>query len=126
MTMVAAAGDIADAGLPGIWSVKRMAFQHVENVQGLSLADAMPGAWTVMGESVWSMRGRTYPEPKLPKRILMFTEHQAYWNCEHATLQEDKCLKSSVFEESVLSWYSADRNHSFLFQGRTNFETHAR
>jgi hypothetical protein len=57
MTMVAAAGDIADAGLPVIWSAKRMAFQHVENGQGLSLTDAMPGAWTVMGESVWSMRG---------------------------------------------------------------------
>ena len=120
------AGDNAGAGLPGIRSVKRTSFQHIENVQGLSLVNAMSGAWTVMGESVWSTRGWTYQERKLSKRMLMFTQHQAYWNCEHASFQEDKCLESSVFDESMFSWHRGDRNHRFLFQHRTNFETYAR
>ncbi|KAM4058874.1 heterokaryon incompatibility protein [Hirsutella rhossiliensis] len=63
LTIIAAHGDDAMQGLPGVGSTPRPPQPNIE-------------------ESTWYTRGWTYQEGLLARRRLVFTEQQMYWECD--------------------------------------------
>jgi Heterokaryon incompatibility protein (HET) len=97
LTIVAAYGDNADAGLPGVQSFSRKTVQHTEKVQGMTLANRLAYLEDTVTGSVWNSRGWTFQEGQLSKRCLFFSETQVYFRCNRATCMEDSGLRDVAF-----------------------------
>lgn len=84
-TIVAAAGDDANLGLPGVREGSRNACQTVWGLGGRTYIDVELGEIDEIGSgfqaSAWRTRGWTYEEGRFSSRMLVFTEQQAYWYC---------------------------------------------
>ncbi|KAG0627307.1 hypothetical protein M758_2G190800 [Ceratodon purpureus] len=99
VTIVAAAGNSADAGLPGINELKpRSREQAPFKVKGIPLVRTLDPEQSRKGnssfngylkESQWCKRGWTFQEKLLSPRALIFTEEQVYWECQTASWCED-------------------------------------
>ena len=88
LTIIAAAGEDAEAGLPGVTPDPRGTRQHLESVDGMRLAVAMPTLKQQIAESTWSSRAWTYQEGIMCQRYLIFTAQQAYWECRQVAFCE--------------------------------------
>ncbi|KXX75675.1 Heterokaryon incompatibility protein 6, OR allele [Madurella mycetomatis] len=88
----AAASDAnANAGIPGIGAPRRRrgVGQRLETIRDLRLVNVPPRMLQAVDLTPWSSRGWTYQEAMLARRILVFTDHLAYWNCKvHAWSEE--------------------------------------
>lgn len=91
LTIVAAGGDHADSGLPGVQQVRRTS-QYTATVQGLHLMNVLPEMVETVGRSTWNTRGWTYQEWMLSPRCLYFTPLQVYYQCEREAMYEDACF----------------------------------
>lgn len=84
-TIVAASGDDANRGLPGVQKGSRRAHQTVWELGGRTYLDVELGETDEVGSgfqgSAWRTRGWTYEEGMFSSRMLVFTEQQAYWYC---------------------------------------------
>lgn len=97
VTIVAASGDNANAGLPGIRPNSRTRIQNSFMVKGVSLLQSVDPAASrgdffsdsYLGKSVWYKRGWTFQERIFSRRALIFTEEQVYWECQTAAWCED-------------------------------------
>jgi hypothetical protein len=78
LTIVAGAGDNANAGLPGIRPNTRSSTQFTAQVQGMILANEQPYMHDTIEQSKWFSRAWTYQERELSKRTLLFSEMQVY------------------------------------------------
>ncbi|KAJ8124666.1 hypothetical protein O1611_g8974 [Lasiodiplodia mahajangana] len=103
LTIVAACGHDADAGLPGVREGTRLepAFSE-EIIPGVELG----GYVTLddrMRRSVYSSRAWTFQEEVLSKRSLFFIDELVYFRCSSTTLFElfDTALDSRTTEEIV-------------------------
>ncbi|KAF2728280.1 hypothetical protein EJ04DRAFT_395284, partial [Polyplosphaeria fusca] len=76
LTIVAAFGDSANAGLPGI-SIPRRDQHTPITINGVS----MNAAVNCLLDSQWYTRGWTFQELVLSKRILAFTQEQMLFFC---------------------------------------------
>lgn len=123
---MAGSGDDANGGLSGVHLKQRKPFQHVETVQGLKLVNVMPELWKAMNDCPWATRGWTYQERKLSNRLLVFTEHQVYFNCQHATYREDQHLEIEDLPHNLLMWHKSERDHRLFLHKKTNFEVYVR
>ena len=81
LTIIAAAGEDAESGLPGVTPDSRDIRQHFEVVDGMRLAVAMPTLTQQIAESRWSTRAWIYQEEIMCQRYLIFTSQQIYWEC---------------------------------------------
>ncbi|KAF2472799.1 HET-domain-containing protein [Lindgomyces ingoldianus] len=88
LTIVAAAGRDANAGLPGISSLRDVR-QRIVDINGLRLANLLPYLSNAVVASVWETRGWTFQESALSLRKLMFTPAQVYYHCQHGDCSED-------------------------------------
>ncbi|XXH05711.1 hypothetical protein Hte_012146 [Hypoxylon texense] len=88
LVIIAAAGDNAHEGLPGVVR-SRDAWHHSENVDGVPLITCRPLLREVLEQTEWNRRGWTFQEAILARRTLVFTKHQAYWNCRVDCWRED-------------------------------------
>ena len=88
LTIIAAAGEDAEAGLPGVTPNSRDTRQHFEVVDGMRLAVAMPTLTQQITESRWASRAWTYQEGIMCQRYLIFTSQQIYWECRQAAFCE--------------------------------------
>ena len=88
LTIVAAAGVDAEAGLPGVTPNSRNTRQHLEIVDGMKLVVAMPTLTQQIAESRWASRAWTYQEGIMCQRYLIFTNQQIYWECRQAAFCE--------------------------------------
>ena len=88
LTIIAAAGKDAEAGLPGVRPNSRDVIQHLESVDGMRLGVAMPTLAQQIAESTWSSRAWTYQEGIMCQRYLIFTAQQVYWECRQAAFCE--------------------------------------
>ncbi|KAF2670207.1 HET-domain-containing protein, partial [Microthyrium microscopicum] len=79
-TIVAAAGDDASYGLPGVNGKSRKK-QPTAELGCVSLISSLPQLPIVLAETKWATRGWTYQEAILSKRCLFFTDYQVYFNC---------------------------------------------
>lgn len=81
ITIIAAAGDDASYGLPGLSSVSRRV-QPYAKTRGQLLASTMRSSQEIIGSSRWATRGWTYQEAALSKRRFVFTEEQVFYECK--------------------------------------------
>ena len=89
LTIVAAAGGNANAGLPGARSGSRSVTQHCEWVKGRRLMTSPPAPTFDTFNSNWERRGWTLQEGSLSRRLLIFTQHQVYMRCRTTHCFED-------------------------------------
>ncbi|KAH7312425.1 heterokaryon incompatibility protein-domain-containing protein [Stachybotrys elegans] len=89
ITVVAASGRDADAGLPGVSQAARKACPLDSVIQGVPVIAGYPFFHSSMHSSIWETRGWTFQEKVLSKRLLIFTEHQAFFHCSSASWSED-------------------------------------
>jgi hypothetical protein len=103
VTIVAASGVDADAGLPGVkgHSSTRQE-QRPFSINGISLLQTLDQEWKewrsreqrshiyqYLGDSLWCKRGWTFQEKILSRRALIFSPEQVYWECQKASWCED-------------------------------------
>ncbi|KAL7910546.1 hypothetical protein GGI35DRAFT_469238 [Trichoderma velutinum] len=90
LTIVAAYGSDANAGLRGVRAGSRIFNQSAATIwHDLTLVAAAPSPGDIT-ESIWATRGWTYQEQLLSQRLLVFTtEGQAVWQCASSHLLED-------------------------------------
>ena len=78
LTIIAAAGEDAEAGLPGVTPDSRDIRQYFEVVDGMRLAVAMLTLTQQIVESRWASRAWTYQKGIMCQRYLIFTSQQIY------------------------------------------------
>lgn len=108
LTVVAAAGDNADAGLPGLRFGRHHAPQHGEKIRDTLLVTTLPSMDDVVNHSTWNGRAWTFQERVLSCRMLIFGEQQVYFNCTHGYCWEeamvaDQTVAKAKFAENTTS-----------------------
>jgi hypothetical protein len=78
-TIVAASGDGANSGLPGV-SCRRLR-QPRFKVGNMVLASTLPQVSFPLTASTWATRAWTYQEAVISRRCLFFTDYQVYFSC---------------------------------------------
>lgn len=86
VTIIAAAGNSARDGLPGISNVPRVAQVEVE-AGGCTFLE-IPSIFDAVQASTWATRSWTYQEVCLSTRSLIFTERGALYCCADRVLDE--------------------------------------
>lgn len=83
LTIVAAAGEDADAGLPGVHAAMSIdSLIEFETGKGrLALAYARPSLADQIRASPWNTRGWTFQEHLFSRRCLYFAEGEAFFSC---------------------------------------------
>jgi hypothetical protein len=94
VTIVAAHGDSANAGLRGVSSTDDRQVQL--RLQEMILFCKGATLDEILGHTQWSKRAWTYQEFLLSKRRLIFTKNLIYFACEHNILSEDLSLVPHV------------------------------
>lgn len=89
ITIIAAAGDSASAGLPGIQPKSRKIEQDIARVSP-ELSLVLPRQLrTNIDSSTWNTRGWTFQERLYSKRLLVFLPDGIYWQCRSVIWAED-------------------------------------
>jgi hypothetical protein len=115
LTIVAASGHHANAGLPRI-SAPREKLQCTQYVGGLHFGLPFPSYdWLESNKiMIWNSRGWTFQEKILSKRLLLFTDCQVYFRCsntvycEDTAMETDRCSANLKKKWRPLRW-AADR-----------------
>ncbi|KAK0620808.1 heterokaryon incompatibility protein-domain-containing protein, partial [Immersiella caudata] len=81
VTIVAAFGSDANAGLPGARPGSRGAEQLTFSAQDITLAHAAPQLLDALADSAWKTRGWTFQEDRFSRRKIIFTGSHVYWKC---------------------------------------------
>ncbi|KAF7535592.1 hypothetical protein G7054_g5208 [Neopestalotiopsis clavispora] len=90
LTIVAASGDGADAGLAGLVPGSRSLTQIVAQYSPeLELVTLQPDCQVAVEETTWNTRGWTYQERLLSRRYLFFVNDTVYFQCCKAVWGED-------------------------------------
>jgi hypothetical protein len=97
-TIVAACGADSRAGLPGVRTRSRRP-QRVEIIRGITLAAAQPNLANALLDTQWHHRAWTFQEAVLSKRLLIFTDFRAYFQCSTALWCEDTNLEKPNLSE---------------------------
>lgn len=125
LTVIAASGDNADAGLPGLTPGSRTVRQ--EEVIVTTPGPANPGFSIIttlssvtagsvssphpFSKTKWNTRGWTLQERALSLRILTFTEEQIYWACQCSQWCEDTYAECSLGQ---FNYYSSNRQEQSI------------
>ncbi|KAK7968854.1 HET-domain-containing protein [Apiospora saccharicola] len=89
LTIVAAAGEDPDYGLPGVSERARQP-QISHDIKGHTVVAFPEDPGSQIGTTIWSTRAWTYQEGLLSRRRLVFTDQQTYFECNTASCEE--CL----------------------------------
>ncbi|KAF2094335.1 HET-domain-containing protein [Rhizodiscina lignyota] len=94
-TVVAAHGDNANAGLPGIREGTRRPPQRVLRQNGATVITVIDERdyYSGLSGSYWQTRAWTWQEKLFSSRKLIFSEQQVYWSCKGSTYLEEVCLE---------------------------------
>ena len=103
ITIAAASGRHANAGIPGISRSRRS--QYSESVKGVPLATMAPSFTNIENSQslIWNTRGWTFQEKVLAKRLLLFTDFQVYFRCSEAVWTEEIVMETGRLSRSVQS-----------------------
>ncbi|KAH7324699.1 heterokaryon incompatibility protein-domain-containing protein [Stachybotrys elegans] len=100
LTVIAACGEDATYGLPGMGSTSRHAQPKYKFPNAdITLVSSMPDPRISVKKSAWYKRGWTYQEGHLARRRLIFTDQQMYWECEGMTCQESLALPLDLYHD---------------------------
>ena len=105
-------GDSPSSGLPGVRQTPRTA-PVTAKVGPFQLSTVFGRPEKLIADSIWSSRAWTFQEGILSKRILVFTEHQMYFECQNTSQcemlrrgeEDDYRLKSQAIQNNELLWY---------------------
>ncbi|KAH8781246.1 hypothetical protein F5883DRAFT_539708 [Diaporthe sp. PMI_573] len=100
ITIVAAAGQSAEHGLPGV-SVARTERQIKATIKGIPVANMLEAAAGAITFSQWNTRGWTYQERLLSRRLLTFTDSQVYYHCDGRCNFHEQFHSGSVQPETL-------------------------
>lgn len=115
-TIVAAAGSGASHGLPGVRSTPRKPQPKFKLENGSVLVSTLQDPRREILESEWCTRGWTYQEGILSNRRLVFTDHQAYWECRCMAIHDNICLPLHLVHEPS-GTHMADFMLAGIFKG---------
>ncbi|CAH0000691.1 unnamed protein product [Clonostachys byssicola] len=99
ITIVAASGTNAHAGIPGVRPGTRHLEQHTLQARGVQFVDSVDSKqlssefsseepdW--ISGTPWAQRAWTFQEGLVSRRLLFFTAEQVYWSCRGGLLSED-------------------------------------
>ena len=87
LTIVAAAGQDASFGLPGVGDTPRVV-QPAVTVGNIQITSSMHIPRHTIRSSTWATRAWTYQEGLLSRRCLVFTEYETYFECKSMYLRE--------------------------------------
>ncbi|CZR54967.1 uncharacterized protein PAC_04852 [Phialocephala subalpina] len=87
ITIIAAAGQGPDYGLPGVGKLSRKQQARLQ-IENLELISTLPNTKAVVTASKWASRAWTYQEGILSKRRLIFTDDQITFQCNTTHLPE--------------------------------------
>jgi hypothetical protein len=104
VTIMAAGGDDANAGLPGVGNTPRNP-QPLIKFGDVTLVSSMSSPRDIITDSKWHSRGWVLQESFLPTRRLAFTEDQVYLECNSLHCQETIMLNFPLL--SVEPWCGA-------------------
>ena len=99
LTIAAASGDTADAHLAGMTSNPREFCQHIEKIEGITLANRPAIFETAIEKSVWNSRAWTLQERILSPRVLFIGKQRCFFSCDH---RQDVFIESDDVVESGL------------------------
>ena len=121
-TIVAAAGDNANAGLPGIRAGTRKLDQDILRIGKRVFLTVIDGHDYYGGvkDSTWMTRAWTMQEKILSKKLLIFTDAQVYWKCWNALWLEETVLENVLkisFFTPVASAGPSDAGFASLADG---------
>ena len=102
LTIIAAAGDNADFGLPGISERSRLS-QPAVKIGDRQLASTLTDPRKVLLASKWMQRGWTYQEGFFSVRGLIFTEEQVIFECPEGMAYESIVEFMHTSESGLLS-----------------------
>jgi Heterokaryon incompatibility protein (HET) len=94
VTIIAAYGTDANAGLPGLTQGSRTLLpdrfwiRNVPLVTSLDPSPAKPTWW--LGDTPWLSRAWTFQEKAVSPRCIIFTQEQVYWECRRSLWCEDR------------------------------------
>ncbi|KFA54503.1 hypothetical protein S40293_09964 [Stachybotrys chartarum IBT 40293] len=100
LTIIAAWGDNADAGLPGVSGETPREPQHVARFDGLEVVEVLPLLGDVRRQSTWMSRAWTHQEWVLSNRRLYFTNVQVYFECAESLRNEDAWVMKTAGNDS--------------------------
>ncbi|KAF7543816.1 hypothetical protein G7046_g9925 [Stylonectria norvegica] len=100
LTIVAACGEDATHGLPGVGSTTRAAQPKYEFVNSdTTLVSSLQDPRLAVKNSTWYTRGWTYQEGLLARRRLIFTDQQMYWECEGMCCPESLVIPLEFYHD---------------------------
>lgn len=93
VTIIAAAGNGPQHGLPGVNQTRRTRPPPV-TIGSRTLLATFPSPKLLVEESKWHSRGWTFQEGLLSRRRLVFTDHQVFFHCDNFLFLEAfrRCL----------------------------------
>jgi hypothetical protein len=92
LTIVAGDGADAYAGLTGFLPGSRTFNQNTTNIAGLRFVSLTAPLVKTLDNVKWNTRAWTFQEYMLSKRLLIFTEQQAYFICRLHAYSEDSVM----------------------------------
>ncbi|KAF7955677.1 hypothetical protein EAE96_004603 [Botrytis aclada] len=109
LTIIAAAGKDANSGLPGIGSTKRVQ-QLSATIGNYTLTTNMTTPRRIINSSIRATRAWTYQDAMFSRRRLVFTEEQAYFECQKMSCRETVNFECdienyNVFQETPLGMF---------------------
>lgn len=128
-TIVAACGEDASFGLPGVGLTVRSeqpAIRLNGQVWVSSIRDPVPVIWT----SAWASRGWTYQEGLFSRRRFIFTEEQVYFECNRMgcleTVSYDLHYQTDTTDLSPGGIFDGGFGHKEGFQLHRHIEAYSR
>ncbi|KAK2593514.1 hypothetical protein QQS21_008780 [Conoideocrella luteorostrata] len=119
LTIIAAAGPDEEYGLPGVGSTMRFR-QNIVHLDGMVFLSTGPDPALYAAEkSRWWTRGWTFQEGVLSRRRLVFTEHQAFFECSTASWTEAVGGLECIQDRRTVDWSSWKIGCFLLSQYRT-------
>ncbi|KAK0123845.1 hypothetical protein ONS95_008839 [Cadophora gregata] len=118
-TVVAAAGNHANAGLPGISTWQRSAERQTTTIQDIEVSNTIPVLKDTVETSVWNSRGWTYQEHMFSRRCVFLTDAQAYYACNQG-VQNERPDRLVAENWSINRYKSSRRSQDFIDAYKTN------
>lgn len=88
VTIIAAAGEGPEHGLPGVGSTARVPQAHAR-IGNHTLISTIIWPDIAVSRSKWSSRGWTYQEAICSRRRLVFTDQQVFFECQQMSCREN-------------------------------------
>ncbi|KAF7520783.1 hypothetical protein G7054_g12666 [Neopestalotiopsis clavispora] len=88
LTIITAAGQDENYGLPGVGSTRRKKQQQIVELESCTIFGTGPDPSYETQQSRWATRGWTFQEGLLSRRRLYFTDTQSWFECGNACWME--------------------------------------